>query len=94
MKVTVVYQAQLRTIAQRQRELVELRDAVTLENFIKQVAARLGPNGSRHLLSAEGQVAASLLVTVNQRATSRHQDATLQLADGDEVQLIPPIAGG
>ncbi len=81
MRVRVLYFAVLRERLRRDEEEVELADGATVASLLDALAARNPPVAGlrRHL-----QVARN-------RETAR---ADAPLADGDEVALIPPVAGG
>lgn len=48
----------------------------------------------RQLFAADGGLEPTLIVVVNGRAVAAADRAALVLGDGDEVVLMPPIAGG
>ena len=81
MKISVRYFAHLRERLRREVEWVELADGATVAELLTQLA------------QAEPLIAASrrsLQVAVNQEFAP----PSTRLAEGDEVALIPPVAGG
>ena len=51
-------------------------------------------DGRRQLFAADGGLEPTLIVVVNGRAVAAADRGALVLGDGDEVVLMPPIAGG
>jgi molybdopterin converting factor small subunit len=94
MKVCVEYTAQMRMIAGASREHIELPEESTLATLIGQLAARWGSEGGAHLLAQNGQPLRSLLIVVNDVVVSPAAALRTNLASGDIVTLLPPIAGG
>lgn len=94
MKLRVEYMAQLRTATGRTAEEVELPEQSSLAALLVQLAETCGEETRRHLLGATGQIQSSLLVVVNGAAQPAHTSASLVLQDGDQIVLLPPIAGG
>ncbi len=81
MRVTVRYFAVVRELLGRESEQHEVPDGTTVGQLLEQLIAR------QPVLD---RLRRSLLVMVNRRyARPDHQ-----LADGDEVALIPPVSGG
>lgn len=81
MKVKVLYFAVLRERLRRDEETIDLEDAAT-------VADALDHLGARH--ETVRAFASRLQVAVNQQVVpTRHH-----LSDGDELALLPPVAGG
>ena len=81
MRIQVLYFAVLRERLRREEEQLELAEGTTVGGLLDELARRHPPVESlrRHL-----QVARN-------RATARGHEL---LTDGDEVALIPPVAGG
>jgi molybdopterin synthase catalytic subunit len=81
MQVQVVYLGMLREIAGREREVVRLRDDVSLAELYKDLQQRLP-----QLQDFGGAIA----LAVNYE----YATGTVILHDNDEVALIPPVSGG
>lgn len=94
MKLRVQYTAQLRTAAGRPDEEVDLPEGSTLAALLAHLAERLDRAAAMHLVSAEGSIRPSLLIVVNDVVTSPDAAGDKVLQSGDEVLLLPPIAGG
>ena len=81
MKIQVLYFAVFRERLGRDSEIIELPDGAS-------VAAALAHLAARH--DAIARLAGKFRVAVNQ---TMHEDSMV-LRDGDELALIPPVAGG
>ncbi|MBM4021415.1 MAG: MoaD/ThiS family protein [Planctomycetes bacterium] len=69
-------------------------EGTTLAAVCRQLAAHAAADVRRHLLTAEGGIEPTLLVAVNGVGLALEARARRILADGDELLLMPPIAGG
>lgn len=94
MRLRVQFTAQLRTIAGRAEEVVELPEGSNLEGLLVHVATELCRETAGYLLAPGGGLQSSLIVAVNNRAISTHEARAVSLCGGDVVMLLPPIAGG
>ncbi|HEX4454291.1 MAG TPA: molybdopterin converting factor subunit 1 [Kofleriaceae bacterium] len=81
MRITVLYFAVFRERLGRSEEPLELADGATVADAIAVLAAKHAPIGT---------LAGRFRVAVNQDFA----DAAHSLNDGDELALIPPVAGG
>jgi molybdopterin synthase catalytic subunit len=81
MQVKTLLFAQLKEAAGRSFVEVDLAEGSTVQDLLGSLEA---------ILPSIGPMAGATAVAVNQAYVGR--DATL--ADGDEVALIPPVAGG
>jgi len=93
MRVRVHFAAQLRTAVGRSLENVELAAGSTVAALVEQLAAQLD-GAAPHLVAPSGQPHRSLIIVVNNSAVCSSRLATTELAAGDVVILLPPIAGG
>ena len=93
MNIRVQYMAQLRAVAGRAEEVVEVHDGSSLADLLAHLAA-LHPDAASHLVAGAGTPRPSLLVVVNGTAVSASQAAGTMLRSEDVVLLMPPIAGG
>jgi molybdopterin converting factor small subunit len=89
MNVGVRYLAQLRRLAGRSTEQLELPDPCTVAGFVATLVQRQ-PALSVALVDGEGRPRSSVLVFVGDEQVSCDRP----LADGDVVTLLTPIAGG
>jgi molybdopterin synthase sulfur carrier subunit len=72
---------------------VEVPDGATMGTLIAILGAE--STGAKSALFAEsGQLKAHVILMKNGKRVSRTEIGTLTLADGDEVALFPPVAGG
>ncbi len=94
MKLRVEYTAQLRTVAGRPADEIELPPGSRLTDLFRHLAERLGDGGAAHLFASDGHASRSLLIVVNGVAALARESAHRELEPGDTVLLLPPIAGG
>ena len=94
MKIRVVFQAQLRTVAGVSESTCECGTDATLFDVLNSLANEHEADLRSHLFAANGSVRPSLLLIVNNAAVSQSQAASYRLSDGDCVTLMPPIGGG
>ncbi|MST94074.1 MAG: MoaD/ThiS family protein [Pedosphaera sp.] len=73
-------------------ELVEVT-AATIGDAIKELQARF-PGIEERLLDEKGEVRRFVNVYVNEEDIRFLQNRTTPLKDGDEISIIPAIAGG
>jgi molybdopterin synthase catalytic subunit len=81
MKVRVLYFGQLRELAQKREERVEIASGATVQQLFDQVATSFP--ALRNFVDV-------IAIGVNQTFAARD----LKLNDGDEVALLPPVSGG
>ena len=81
MKVRVLYFGQLRELAQKREEPVEIASGATVQQLFDQLATSFPA-----LRNFDDVIA----IGVNQSFAARD----LRLNDGDEVALLPPVSGG
>ena len=92
MKVTVNYFGQVRQIAGKESEAGDYRESLGLCELVADLAEKYGSEFRGIVLDASGQLRPSLLALINGQAVDK--GARAELKDGDEVTLLPPIAGG
>ena len=73
---------------------LDLPEGTTLADACRRLAAAAGGAERRHLLTADGTVEPSLLVAVNGIGVPPEDRPRRVLVDGDDLLLMPPIAGG
>jgi sulfur carrier protein ThiS len=73
---------------------LDLPEGTTLADACRRLAAAAAGDVRRHLLTADGTVEPSLLVAVNGIGVPPEDRPRRVLADGDDLLLMPPIAGG
>ncbi len=89
---------QVKTFA-RFRELfggdfaLTLPDGSTTGDAMEKIAARAG-GGEEALYDEEGKIRPYIIVLINKKRLSGDARATGTLAEGDELALLPPVAGG
>lgn len=93
MKVTIVYEAQLREVAGQSEAVMDATGLASLAALLQHVAAQNESLRPR-LLDEHGDLLPSLLVFLNEQPVEHGRVAAHPLADGDTVLLLPPISGG
>ena len=73
---------------------VDVPEGTTLADACRRLADTAADDVRRHLLTAEGDVEPSLLVAVNGAGVPPEERSRRRLVDGDDLLLMPPIAGG
>ena len=81
MRVQVLYFGILKDVAGREREEIELAAGSTVATVLTLMRERG---------TAQARVWESIALAVNQE----YVQSTVQLQDGDEVALLPPVSGG
>ena len=92
MQITVQYETQARRAAGISSETVDVRDACSAADCIRQIADAHGEQLRPVLLTATGEIQLSLLVFLNDVQIARHTDNLL--THGDILTLMTPISGG
>lgn len=92
MNVTVNYFGQLRQIVGRDSEPRECADSMGLGDLLADLAGEHGSEFRGMLMDEAGELRAYLLILVNGETIDKK--AVCPLQDGDEITLLPPIAGG
>ena len=81
MKVKVKLFAMLREMAGREETTLEVPDEISCEEVLLRLQTEIPILGSVFKLC---------LVTIN----GRYVDKTMDVAEGDEVAILPPVSGG
>ncbi len=92
MKITLHYFGQLRQLAHREIETVEIEGAADPVEILRRVAPKYDEMFARILFDDHQKLAASVMILINQEMASR--DSATPLRDGDEISLISAICGG
>lgn len=86
---------QVRLIDRRQELSFEFPDDVSVSvREVLESAKTRRPELYQRWLNKEGQLRRSLAVFVNHEHIRYRHGLETELSDGDEVRIIPPIAGG
>lgn len=92
MRVTVVAFASFREILGRERAL-EIRDDSTVKELLDELASA-SPRFREAAFEESGALRDYVLLMVNRKRIDPQQDLSRTLADGDELAVFPPLAGG
>lgn len=92
MKVTLHYYGQLRQLANRESEVVEIPAPQIMTDLLHAIAGKYDAAFSKILFNDRQQPSSSVMLLINQEPAPR--DPPPLVHDGDEVSLIPAIAGG
>ena len=76
------------------RVVLEFPGEVTIKNLLEILSERFGEKFDAEVLDADGLLKKTIKVFVNGRDIEFLNGLSTVLKDGDEVALIPPIAGG
>ncbi len=95
VKIVVKAFATIReAIGEYGKVLFEFQDKVTVMDLIKVLSNRFGEKFNVEVLDADGLPKKTVKIFVNGRDIEFLDGLSTILKDGDEVALIPPIAGG
>jgi molybdopterin converting factor small subunit len=90
--VTVKYWAQARRSVGVSDEVLDLPGPATVRDLVQALCGKHGPALERLLLAAEGHVQPNVLLFTAEGDQALTPVAPLR--DGDEVNILPPMAGG
>jgi molybdopterin converting factor small subunit len=90
MKVTLNYFAQLRVLAGSEQQQLDLPDGETLLAAVQAAAVRNGAAFESALFPKDGVLSPVIILVVNGEVSTPEQ----VLADGDQINLFSPVAGG
>ena len=92
MKITIEYNGQLRHLAQKKSDTIDVANGTAIPEIIAQVAAAYDDAFRAILFDSTGRLLPSALVLFHDAPVDRDQWPMLN--DGDVITLLPPIAGG
>jgi MoaD family protein len=92
MRVTINYFGQLGQLAGKASEDCECGDRMGLRELLCDLGTRYGGDFGRMVMDDTGRPRLSLLIAVNGEAVREASFPALK--DGDQVTLLPPLAGG
>jgi len=76
------------------RIAIEFQEEVTIKNLLETLSERLGEKFGAEVLDADGLPKKTVKIFVNGRDIEFLNGLYTVLKDGDEVALVPPVAGG
>ena len=92
MNVQLRYYAQVRQAAGTEDETAAVAPGTDVIDALRSAASRHGEAFRDLVLAADGQLRASIIVLVNSVPVRR--GSRRMLAEGDEVSVFSPVAGG
>ena len=92
MKIVVEYFGPARETAGVVREVVDATPGVTAGHLVEKIARARAGRFASLLLGPDGTLAKSVLLAVENRPDT--SGAETVLVEGDEIVVIPPVAGG
>lgn len=92
MKITIEYNGQLRHLAQKESDTIDVEEGTPIPEIITRAAAAYDDTFRVILFDASGDLLPSALVLLRDEPVNRESWPTL--SDGDVLTLLPPIAGG
>lgn len=93
LTITVALTGQLRQAAPALTSIV-VPAGTALDDALAHVAEQGGSALLRQLRRSDGRMEPTVIVVVNGRVVGAAERGGLVLSDGDEILLMPPIAGG
>ena len=92
MKITIQYYGQSRDMAGIDSEMIEASSDAIVSYIVEKAVEARGENLQKLLLSPDGGVRPSVLVSVNDEIVA--SSGTTKLKDGDHISLFTAMAGG
>ena len=92
MKITIEYSAQIRRTLGVSEETIDLVDSQSLHDLISHLAEKHGQLFKDLILDVEGNLSRMILASVN--SVQVQESTSVDLRDGDRVNLMSPISGG
>ena len=92
MNLKVVYYGQARDVAETERDIVDVVDESSLTDVVLKVTKSHGAPLERLLLTPEGTLRGSVLISVNDDVVEAGSQTRLR--DGDEIAVFTAVAGG
>ncbi|MFH0942421.1 MAG: MoaD/ThiS family protein [Chloroflexota bacterium] len=89
MKISVLFFAQLRELAGIRQTEVTLAEGSRLVDLIQQLSRQYGSAFKREMANIAG-----LRILVNGQENEVLEGPETQLKEGDNIVLLPPVAGG
>jgi MoaD family protein len=94
MEITVSYFTVLRSITEKRQEKIKIEEDSTFEDILAILVKRYGKNFERYVSSGEEKKGLPLVFLLNGQDIWQFNGLKTRLHDGDNVALMPPIAGG
>lgn len=94
MEITVSYFTVLRSITEKRQEKINIEEDSTFEDILTILVKRYGKNFERYVSSGEEKKGLPLVFLLNGQDIWQFNGLKTRLHDGDNVVLMPPIAGG
>jgi MoaD family protein len=91
--VTLRYFASVREALGRREEKVEVK-AKTVQGVLEWLAKTYGPQLTPQVFDSAGRLREEYRVLLNGALCPREKLAAKKVADGDEIVIMPPVAGG
>ena len=92
MQVRIKYFGQLREMAGAEEEQLEPSDGDDLKTALLEKAKTHGDDFRRVIFNRDGNLRPSVMILVNENPIDKSQPHALE--DGDEITVLPAIAGG
>ena len=91
-KITIYYSAIIKEVTDKSEDSLETGD--TIESAITELIEKYGEGIRVRLLANEGEIHENIIVTLNGRNIKYIDNLATKLNDGDEITIIPLVAGG
>ena len=92
MNVRMQYYAQVRQVAGVENETIALDEGADLRGLLARLADRYGDSFRSFVLDVRGDPRPGIIVLVNDRPVGGGESP--RLAEGDQVSIFSPVAGG
>jgi molybdopterin synthase sulfur carrier subunit len=94
MKVTVKFFTTLREIVGKPQEQIELSEAFTVNDLLKQLEEKYGEKFTRYVFDQKGAVRGHLHFLINGKSITTQQGLKTKFKENDILAILPPVGGG
>jgi len=95
MNITVKFFASLREITGKKDEVFSLNDGLLVEDFIKILIDKYGPEFKYYIYDEEKKsLKQDIQFLINGRNVFTLNGLKTKLKDGDQIAILPPVGGG
>jgi len=94
MKVTVKFFTTLREIVGKPQEQIELSEAVTVNELLRQLGEKYGEKFTHYVYDEKGMVRGHLHFLINGKSITIQKGLKTKLKENDILAILPPVGGG
>lgn len=91
IEVKIIYYTPFSGLTKKRNEEIAFDNEVNLENVLRYLSDSYGDTLGKYLFNENNKYNPKCLILVNQTYTDKLDTV---IKDGDEISLVPPVAGG